>query len=98
MTQFEMFPDTPALGRPKRDPDSMPSPTMTNVDLMALIIVETWDHERSAKMLADDFPDASRDDVLAAIDETEPAFFSMGFAGLSQLRKEVERIHPAWRT
>jgi hypothetical protein len=97
MTQFKV-PDAPAMGRPKRDPDPMPPPTMTNVDLMALIIVETWDDERCAQLLADDFPDASRDDVLAAIDETEPAFLSMGFGGLSQLRKQVERVHPAWRT
>jgi len=98
MTQFKMFPDTPAMGRPKRDPDPMPPPTMTNVDLMALTIVETWDDERCVQLLADDFPNASRDDVLAAIDETEPAFLSMGFGGLSQLRKQVERVHPAWRT
>jgi hypothetical protein len=84
MKQFGEFPDTAA-------------PTMTDVDLMALIIVETWGQERCAQFLADDFPDASRDDVLTAIDETEPVFLSMGFDGLSQLRKEVERVHPAWK-
>jgi len=78
-------------------PDA-PASTMTDVDLMALMIVETWGQKRCAQLLADDFPDASRDDVLAAIDETEPAFRSMGFGGLSQLRAEIQRLHPAWRT
>jgi hypothetical protein len=85
MKQFAMCLDAPAS-------------TMTDVDLMALMIVETWGQERCAQLLAADFAHASREDVLTAIDETEPAFRSMGFGGLSQLREEIKRVHPAWRT
>jgi hypothetical protein len=59
---------------------------MTDVELMALMIVETWGQERCAGLLANDIPNASRDDVFAAIDETEPALRSMGSGGLSQGR------------
>jgi hypothetical protein len=83
MKDFETCPDAPAS-------------RISDVDLMALMIVETWGQERCAQLLADDFPDASRDDVLTAIDETEPAFRSMGFGDLFQLREEIQRVHPAW--
>jgi hypothetical protein len=65
---------------------------------IAVTIAEDGDQVRCAKTLAEHYPAATKAELLAIVAELEPDLRGMGFAPLSVLRAELERVHPAWVT
>jgi hypothetical protein len=63
---------------------------------VSLIICEEPDQARCARTLAQHHPQATQAELIGIINECEPQLRSMGFGNLSVLRKELERVHPAW--
>jgi len=84
--QLDMFPDAQALSRPPLDLSDPPVhiDTPTLVEQMAPIILEILDQKRCARLLAEEFAHASREDLLAAINEAEPELVRSGFSDLRE--------------
>jgi hypothetical protein len=65
---------------------------------MALVILETAVQVECARLLAEHFPHASKQQISAMIDQCERDLPQMGFnENLGQLRKELAIVHPSWR-
>jgi hypothetical protein len=95
-----MFPEVLAMTKPSVDLCDLPvrePPPPTVVEQMGPIIFEMPNQKWCAQLLAADFPTASREDVLAAINECEPELVRSGFSDLAELREEIKRVHPAWK-
>ena len=71
--------------------------TKDEVYQMGVIINETADQAMCAQMLARDFPNASKQEMVDLIDYCEGELLEAGFDTLNVLRSELAAKHPAWR-
>ena len=96
--QLEMFGSLP----PQRSTGpSMPQPataswTKDERYQIAVAINEDPDQVRVARYLAEAFPNVPKSAMAAIIDDCEKSLGQMGFGGLTALRKELARVHPAY--
>ena len=63
---------------------------------LAQAIAEGGDQKRCAEYLVKEYPTATKAELLAEINIVEPDLAANGFSDLSVLRRELERVHPAW--
>ena len=64
---------------------------------LAVLVNETGDQAKCAMILAEEFPDADRDDMEAVINQCDRELMRQGFSSLNRLRQELVKVHPSWK-
>jgi hypothetical protein len=100
MNQLDLFRELPEMPKPAPPEIISPKHDMSaDADReyrIGVTVLEIPDPARCAQILIEEFPDATKEELLAVIAECEPIVIRWGCPDLSILRAELERAHPAW--